>query len=221
FKKSFRDEKLIAQTAIVDPSLLASCPRGLMAAQGMDAFTQLLESHVALNANPLTDTLVVAGIRAFNAGFFEALDERTSASLCHMAYASFTSGVTLANAGLGVVHGLASPLGAFFPIPHGVVCGTLLAESVDINIAALTARNPDSKTLRRYAAVGEILGSNMTLVDRLREWIEQLGLPRLGDFGVTERDLDRIVTNCRGGSMKGNPIVLEDDELAEILRRRL
>jgi len=120
FKKSFRHDCLVPQVAIVDPNLLASCPPDLLAANGMDAFTQLLESYLSTNANPLTDALALSGMTAFRDGFFAG--ERSQ-----LAYAALLSGITLAQTGLGSVHGLASPLGAFFPCPHGVVCGTLLA----------------------------------------------------------------------------------------------
>ena len=66
-----------------------------------------------------------------------------------MAYAAMLSGITLAQVDLGSVHGLASPLGAFFPIPHGVVCGTLVAEATRMNIDAMEARAPDSLALTK------------------------------------------------------------------------
>ena len=72
FKKSFRDECLIPEYAVIDPDLLASCPRELVAADGMDAFTQLLESYVSLKANPFIDALAWSGMSAVKEGFFAA-----------------------------------------------------------------------------------------------------------------------------------------------------
>ncbi|HEY5604816.1 MAG TPA: iron-containing alcohol dehydrogenase, partial [Gammaproteobacteria bacterium] len=74
-----------------------------------------------------------------------------------MAYAALVSGITLAQVGLGSVHGLASPLGAFYPIPHGVACGTLVASATEINIKSLLARDPENHALAKYARVAEIL----------------------------------------------------------------
>jgi alcohol dehydrogenase len=79
-----------------------------------------------------------------------------------MAYAALLSGITLAQAGLGSVHGLASPLGAFFPVPHGVVCGTLVAAATNVNILALRERAPDSPSLERYAQIGRVLMATTT-----------------------------------------------------------
>jgi alcohol dehydrogenase len=233
FKKSFRDDRLIAQLALVDPSLLGSCPKDLIAANGMDAFTQLLESYVSLRASPFTDALASSAMQAFRDGFWpawEADDPLAQKGYQKLAYASLCSGITLAQCGLGSVHGLASPLGAFFPIPHGVVCGTLVAAAARCNIDALRQREPDSPALRKYAEAGILLSGRMYtsesaaqdgLVGLLEEWTRRLSLPRLGEFGMNADDIGRVVANCRGGSMQTNPLVLTDDELAALLRERL
>jgi alcohol dehydrogenase class IV len=233
FKKSFRHECLVPGYAVIDPDLLATCPAELIAADGMDAFTQSLESYVSLKANPLIDALAWSGIAAVKEGFLDAWrgqEPMASHGRCAMAYASLLSGITLAQVGLGSVHGLASPLGAFFPIPHGVVCGTLVAAATEINIRAMRAREAKNPALAKYADVGRFLADQSQaddeqawscLVDLLNSWTEQLNLPRLNQYGVKERDFDRIVANSRGSSMTTNPIVLADDEIREILLVRL
>lgn len=233
FKKSFRHPDLVAQVAVVDPSLLDTCPKPLIAANGMDAFTQLLESYVSLRASPFTDALASSGMQAFRDGFWPAWtedDPLAQKGYQKLAYASLCSGITLAQCGLGSVHGLASPLGAFFPIPHGVVCGTLVAQATRVNINALRQRAPKSPALRKYAEAGILLSGRMFsseeaaqdgLVDLLDDWTARLGLQRLGDFAVGETDIPRIVANSRGGSMQTNPLVLSDDELSGLLRSRL
>lgn len=229
FKKSFRHEALVAQVAIVDPELLAGCPPELMAAQGMDAFTQLLESFVSIRANPMTEALAWSGMTQFRPGLDAAM-EGDADGRARIAYGSLQSGICLAQTGLGSVHGLASPLGAFFPIPHGLVCGTLLAEATAINVRALGQRAPYSPAVEKYARVGRLLcgqaGLNQeaaltALVDELHRWTKRLGLSRLSALGMTSADIPRVVAQSRGGSMQTNPIELTDAELAEVLERRL
>jgi alcohol dehydrogenase class IV len=234
FKKSFRHEDLVARVAIVDPELLATCPKSVLAANGMDAFTQLLESYSSLRANPLTDALALAGLEAFRDGFFAALaggdGEEAKAGRSRLAFAALVSGICLAQTGLGAVHGLASPLGAHFPIPHGVCCGTLVAAATRVNIAALAERALTSEALARYARVGRLLGAATDasdeaarnhLIATLEEWTERLNLARLGGFGLTIDAIPRIVAESRGSSMQTNPIVLRDEEITAILSARL
>jgi alcohol dehydrogenase class IV len=232
FKKSFRDEALVARVAIVDPELLAGCPREIIAANGMDAFTQLLESFVSIKANAMTDALAWSGMSAFRDGFFAAWrgdGADAPAGRSCLAYASLLSGICLAQTGLGSVHGLASPLGAFFPIPHGVCCGTLVAAATAVNIAALAERDPKSTALAKYARVGALLAGDAgapararpeALVETLEAWTRELSLPRLSAFGMTVGDLG-TVGESRGSSMKTNHIVLTDGEIETIVRRRL
>ncbi|CAG7856164.1 alcohol dehydrogenase [biofilm metagenome] len=233
FKKSFRDECLIPEYAVLDPELLETCPQALIAADGMDAFTQLLESYVSSRANPFTDALAWSGINAFKEGFFaawEGIEPAASQGRACMAYASLLSGITLAQVGLGSVHGLASPLGAYFPIPHGVVCGTLVSAATEANIKALEAREPAHPALAKYAQVGRSLSgqptwddsaARKTLITLLAEWADKLELPRLNRYGINKSDFPHIVANSRGNSMQTNPIVLTDEEINTILQERL
>jgi alcohol dehydrogenase class IV len=233
FKKSFRDDRLMARVAVVDPDLLAGCPADQLAANGMDAFTQLLESYVSTGASPPTDALAWSGMLAFCQAFWTALDDdprRAAEGFPGLAYASLMSGITLAQAGLGSVHGLASPLGALFPIPHGVVCGTLLAEATALNIAALRQRAAPPEALVKYARVGRLLAASPALDDHeacdalvatLRDWTSRLAMPRLAEFGMGSDDLARVVAGARGGSMKTNPLVLSDEALTALLASRL
>jgi alcohol dehydrogenase len=232
FKKSFRDDALVAEVAIVDPDLLVGCPPALVAANGMDAFTQLLESYVSARANPFTDALALSGMRAVRDGLVEWYERGDAAQEAreHMAYASLVSGVCLAQTGLGSVHGLASPLGAFFPIAHGVVCGTLVAAATRVNIEVMREREPRNAALAKYAEVGRLLSGRAgadehadreALVDMLERWTARMALPRLSTLGVGTEDVERIVAHSRGSSMKTNPVVLTDAEVRRVVEARL
>ena len=232
FKKSFRHDKLVAEYALIDPELLASCPPGVIAANGMDALTQLLESYVSLKANALTDALAISGLQAVRDALIPFYHQQGELAQHRekMAYAALLSGITLAQTGLGSVHGLASPLGAFYPIPHGVVCGTLVAAATRINLHSMHMREPDNPALAKYQHVAEILYGQRfndpesafnALIDLLTQWTEELNLPRLSHYGLHSARLDKIIAHCRGSSMKTNPIVLTDDEIQQILLERL
>jgi len=232
FKKSFRDDRLVAEYAIVDPDLLATCPKDVVAANGMDALTQLLESYVSTRSNAMTDALAISGLQAVCEGLLPMFERgnETAEAQTKMAYASMLSGICLAQTGLGSVHGLASPLGAFYPIPHGVVCGTMVAQATDVNIMAMLSREPNNPALDKYVHVGDVLAGKQfrnkresweALGSVLSDWTEKLQLPRLAEYGVTEEGLDHVVAHCRGSSMTTNPIVLTDAEIRELLCFRL
>ncbi len=231
FKKSFRHESLVAKHIVLDPELTLYCPPALSAACGMDALTQLIESWVSAGANPMTDALALSGLHKVRRSLLRVVEEGDNLSArADMLYASSISGLTLANAGLGSVHGLASPLGAFFSIPHGVVCGILLSEAVTLNIRAMEQREPENQALQRYAQVGRLMVEDAHLDDTaarqalcalLQKWEKRLQMPRLGDYGIAEADIARVVANSRGNSMQTNPICLSDEEISQLLFARL
>lgn len=229
FKKSFRDDRLVAEYAIIDPDLLATCPLAQIAANGMDAFTQLMEAYVSTRANPLTDALALSGMEAVRDSLLAFYnDPSDSVARGKMAYASLLSGICLAQTGLGSVHGVVAPLGAFHPIGHGVGCGMLVAEATRLNIDLMEANEPDNSALDKYTTIGKLfrgrshhvdpVGARVFLVHTLSTWAHKLHLPRLADFGVTEADIPKIVAHSRGSSMKTNPIVLTDTDIAHLIR---
>src|SRR5687768_13599535 len=140
-----------------------------------------------------------------------------------MAVASLCGGLALANAKLGAVHGFAAPLGGMFPIPHGVACARLLAPVAAANVRALRERLPASRSLARYQEVArEVTGRTDALGEDGVEWltalVEELGVPRLGVYGMRASDVGGVVEQAkRASSMQGNPVALNEEELAEVL----
>jgi alcohol dehydrogenase class IV len=223
-KRSLRHDLLLPRAAVVDPELSGAAPLGVAAAAGLDALTHLIESYTSTGAQPTTDALALPGARmAFQALRALAAGQADGASKEAMALASLWGGIALANAGLGAVHGLVAPLGGRRSIAHGNACACLLAGTVAANLAALRARAPDSPALGRYAGIAAALGERSPdgLAGALDALRRDLGVPALAAFGLRGEDIPAIVKDSRGSSMKFNPVVLSDDELAGILTASL
>ena len=230
FKKSLRHDNFTPLCALLDPELTLNAPPPVTAACGMDAFTQLLESYVSPKGSPLTDALALSGIEHVAPALVPAATDRGEDIELRSAllYGAFLSGITLANAGLGIIHGLAGPLGALIPMPHGMVCATLLAESCRMNIRRIREqRGKKDPMLARYGRVGRILSRKPSadhdqacelLLDTLEEWTEKLRIPRLGDYGLEASDLDGLA--ARAGQ-KANPVLLSPEDVKALLKARL
>jgi alcohol dehydrogenase class IV len=138
-----------------------------------------------------------------------------------MALAALYGGFALANAGLGVVHGFAAPLGGMFPAPHGAVCAALLPHGLEANIRALRKRAADSDSLRRYDEVARILTGTARAEDVVG-WTgrlcRDLRIPALSAYGVNAGDVPLLVEKAaRASSMKANPIALTEEELSRVV----
>lgn len=231
FKKSFRHEVLVAKHIILDPELTLSCPASVTAACGMDALTQLLESYVSKHANPMSDALALSGMQTLARSLPTAISQGDDLpARSDMLYAASMSGLTLANAGLGSVHGLASPIGAYFPMPHGEVCGSLLYEATRLNITLMQNREPENIALNKYAEAGRMILDDPSLdhdaalaglLSRLKSWTDAFNMPLLSDYGITATDADKLIANASPGSMQTNPILLSDAETATLIQSRL
>lgn len=228
FKKSLRHNNFIPEIAIIDPEMMLSCPAGLTAASGMDAFTQLLESYVSSQANPMTDALALQGLKQIKKYLLRAFLEGDNnlESRSGMALAAMFSGITLAHAGLGLVHGFASPLGAYFDIPHGVVCGTLMAPVFAHTIENLIDQ-PDHPAIQKLVIVSKVFADfkYKTDIEYLQSFKEKLihitnllEVPGLSDFGFKEESIPMIIKNT---SHKYHPTELSDSQMEDILRSRL
>jgi alcohol dehydrogenase class IV len=143
-----------------------------------------------------------------------------------MAYSALISGITLAHAGLGTIHGFASSIAANFDIPHGVICGTLLGEVNKFNVNAL-ASSKNIDILEKYISLGRLF-SNVegkpndyyieSFVESINKLVEELGIPRLGTYGLSKNDVTDIVKRT---SNKNNPVELVTSQLEQILMNRI
>jgi alcohol dehydrogenase class IV len=231
YKKSLRHPNYVPDYALIDPELMQSCPPELTAACSMDAFSQLVEGFLSTQASPLTDAIAWSGIEAIERSLIKAyrhgndLQARTD-----IAYAALCSGIVLANAGLGIIHGLAPALGSIFSISHGVVCGTLMGVGNAITLEKLEKlvdSNPEYQDyIDKYDRLGSLFcGQNGKLkdagrcfIDQLHHMTELMQLPRLADCGANSENLDRVVETA---SNKNNPVRLASEDIRRILLHRL
>lgn len=226
-KASLRHASMLPALALVDPELALACPPAVTAASGMDALTQCLEAFVSCRAQPLTDALCREGIRRAAGSLERAvadggdLDARND-----LALAALFSGLALANAGLGAVHGFAAPLGGRHRAPHGAVCAALLAPVWQANLAAVRDAG-DTPTLVKFREAAALLtGDPAATPERgtafLRELTARLGIHGLAAHGLQESDLAEVVRQAAAASsMMGNPVPLGPEVLQAILRRAL
>lgn len=227
-KVSLRHESMLPRVALVDPLLTLGVPRAVTAATGLDALTQCIEPYLSCQANPLTDAVALEGVRRGARSLRRAFRDGGDVSAREdMALCSLFGGLSLANAKLGAVHGFAGPLGGMFESPHGAVCARLLPFVLETNLRALAARAKDSPALGRFDALAQVLtGSGAARaadgIAWVRELCAELSVPPLSSYGMSAGDIPRVVQQAmRSSSMKGNPLVLEERELGEILERAL
>ena len=227
-KVSMRSPYMLPYLAIIDPELTYSMPRRTTAVTGLDAFTQLLEAFVSVHANPLTDGICREGLqRAARSLGRVYLDGKDVAARRDMCLASLFGGLALANAKLGAVHGFAGPLGGMYHAAHGALCAGLLPFVMAANIKALQSRAPDALALDRYDEVARLITGLPAAraadgIAWVRNLYQQLEVRPLAAHGIAVGDFADIVAKAsRASSMRGNPIVLTEEELLEILHNAL
>ena len=224
YKRSLRHNNFVPNVAIIDPGLSLTCPKATTAASGMDAFTQLLESYLSTAGNPVTDALAYEGLQQVSRSLRQAyysgpdIESRTG-----MALAAYLSGITLTNAGLGLVHGFAASIGGYFPIAHGVICSSLMPAVNLVTVRKLRSQRINDNALAKYAIIGKMFAGveNKSpefyvdfLLDTIEKWTVEMNIPRLSHGSVTSSDFMKIVNATDN---KNNPVALNKEEMLEIL----
>lgn len=227
-KASLRSPFLLPRLAIVDPELTYDLPPAITAATGLDTLTQLIEPYVCTRANPLTDGFCTTGLRLVARSLRRAWEDGHDISARQdMSLASLCSGLALANAGLGAVHGFAAPIGGAFAASHGAICAALLPAVMEVNLQALRSRCTDSPAIARYQQIAEILtGRTGASAEDGVDWVHELraafGVPGLSAHGMTLADVQGLVSKAaKASSMKANPVLLTLKDLEEILAKSL
>jgi alcohol dehydrogenase class IV len=219
FKKSIRDDRMLARIALVDPALTVSVPKDITAASGMDAICQLIESFTAKQANPFCDAMSLyhtpRAITALRRAYDDGGDIEARET---MALASMVSGMCLANAGLGAAHGIGAGLGAMLGTRHGVACGMLLPHVMRYNL---------SRGCEKYAALGRAITgrtlpddreASLAAADMVGALCTYLKLPaRLGELGVAPEMIPELAKASMGSSMSKNPVEISLKECEALI----
>ena len=210
-KKSLRAESMMPNVAIVDPELTVTKPPAVTASSGMDALTQAIESYLSRNATPLTESLSLGAValivgsleKAYRRG--DDIDARTA-----MAYGSMQAGIALANARLGVVHGVVHPLGALYGVGHGIACAVLLPHVLEFNQPAVGEK---MKILNHYLA-----GDCAAFIRALMGKLEIPG--NLREYHLKPEDFPLIAEQAMSsGSTMANPRDVSPQDVIALLEK--
>jgi alcohol dehydrogenase class IV len=227
-KVSLRSDYLLPKISLIDPELTISLPKNLTATTGLDALTQLIEAYTCLNPSPMIDPICIEGITRISKSFIKAYDDGDDLLAREdMSLASLFSGIALANVKLGVVHGLAGAIGGVTNAPHGAICASLLSNAMSVNIRAIQNRMPNHPVLERYIKIGKILTNNPSATfEKAILWVknfcQHVKMQPLYSLGLTKTDFDNLIERAQqSSSLKGNPIILFNDEIRTILQDSL
>ena len=220
-KVSLRDPRMLPTLAIVDPALTDNCPRGVTLASGLDAVTQVIEPYLSSKANPLTDTICRDAIPKGLVAIQQIVASEDPDARDALAWVSLCGGLALANSGLGVVHGLAGPLGGLSDAAHGAICGALLPHGLRANAEA---GNDPVLQVRIAEVQGWIAqafgGAAEDAVETLHHWSREAGLPGLDAQGITEATRAKAARDAvSSSSMKANPVALTEEQLLNLMER--
>ena len=217
-KVSLRDDTMFARLAIIDPALTDGCPRAVTLASGLDAITQVIEPYISSKATPYTDAITRPAIATGLVALKRLMQAEDPAARDALAWTSLTGGIALANAGLGVVHGLAGVIGGLTPAAHGAICGVLLGPSLAMNRTRCTG-TALTRITEVCTTIADTLGGTATdAPETLSRWAAAQGLHPLTAQGLPATLHEQVATAAQSSSsMKGNPVPLALEDLRQIL----
>ena len=219
------DPNDIPAIAIVDAELMYSLPKGLTAATGMDALTHAIEGLITKGAWEMSDMFEIKAIEMIARYLETAVNEPTNPEARNgMAVAQYIAGMAFSNVGLGVVHGMAHPLGAIFDIPHGVANALLLPTIMEFNApAALDKYVEIAKAMKVYADGMTREEAADAAVKAVKELALRVGIPQhLSQLGIKAEDLERLAeAACADVCTPGNPREVNKEIILELYKKVL
>lgn len=219
------DPNDIPAVAIVDPELMYSLPKGLTAATGMDALTHAIEGYITKGAWVMSDMYELQAIKMIAQNLPLAVDEpQNPVGREAMALAQYIAAQAFSNVGLGLVHGMAHPMGALHDVPHGVANALLLPTIMEFNMP---------KCIEKYGVIAATMGvdtKGMTpqqaaqaAVEAVRALAVRVGIPQhLSELGITEKDIPALAAQAIADvCTPGNPRDVTEQEIIELYKKVL
>ena len=219
------DPNDIPAVAIVDPELMYSLPKGLTAATGMDALTHAIEGYITKGAWIMSDMYELQAIKMIAENLPIAVEEPTNpVGREGMALAQYIAAQAFSNVGLGLVHGMAHPMGSLHDIPHGVANALLLPTIMEFNMPT---------RIEKYGIIAQHMGVDTTgmtpeeaaqaAVDAVRELSIRVGIPQhLSEIGITEADIPALAAQAiTDVCTPGNPRDVTEAEIIELYKKVL
>ena len=216
------DEHDIPIIAIVDSELMATMPKSLAAATGMDALTHAVEGYITKAHNTMSDMFHMKAIKLIFKYLAPAVNEKDEEAIEMMGLAQYIAGMGFSNVGLGIVHSMAHQLGAVYDTPHGIANAMLLPTAMKFN---------GEVCYERFREILKELGYNAdkytkeevikTFVNKIQELSEEVGITtKITDYGAKEEDFEMLALKAMEDPCKpGNPRDVSKEEFIELFRK--
>ncbi len=219
------DPNDIPAIAIVDAELMYTLPKSLTASTGLDALTHAIEGLITKGAWEMSDMFEIKAIEMIARYLETAVFEPTNAEARNgMAVAQYIAGMAFSNVGLGVVHGMAHPLGAIFDIPHGVANALLLPTIMEFNAPAALNKYVDiAKAMGVYTNDMNLEEAAQAAVNAVKELSVKVGIPQhLSELGIKEEDLPKLAASAfKDVCTPGNPREVSEEIILELYKKVL
>ena len=219
FKRSMRDDRMLANLVVIDPMLTIGLPKKITASSGIDAMTHNLEAYVTvLHPSPISHALSFEGLTLAGKYLKRAYDKPDDLEAREgMSAAALCGGMAFANSGLGAAHGLGMALNIYYPILHGEAVGIVLPYVMELNAehnSGLYDEVGESFTGKRYSKKGE---GTKAAIDFIKELNAAIGIPAdLTSLNIDEEMAQKMGRECFGTSMSGNPVQLDPSQWAAL-----
>ena len=210
--------------AIIDSELMASMPKSLAAATGMDALTHAVEGYITLAHNEMSDMFHMKAIKMIFKYLAKAVNEKDDEAIEMMGMAQYIAGMGFSNVGLGIVHSMAHQLGAVYDTPHGIANAMLLPTVMKFNGEVCYERFRDILKELGYPAEKytkeEVI---KTFVEKIQGLSEEVGITTtIKDYGAKEADFEMLTDKAMKDPCKpGNPREVTKEQFIELFRKAM